>query len=74
LTWGWNAKTIPRPRIEIKSIRIYTIPKSSFFGGCTPFFKIVNDSYALDSRKLFKSKFYKNQAYIEWTDIKDAIV
>jgi len=76
---GWTANTIPVVTVAIKKIKIHTIPKFSYLGGCSPYFLIENvkekeEPSLYDSRKQFPIKSYKNEAYIEFTGIKDVIV
>ena len=76
---GITANTIPEVTVAIKKIKIYTIPKFSYMGGCSPFFLIENvketeEAYTYDSRKKFPVKSYKNEAYIEYTGIQDVVV
>lgn len=35
LNWGWTGRTIPEVVVLITKIKIYTIPKVGFFGGCS---------------------------------------
>jgi len=76
---GWTANTIPEVTVAIKKIKVYTIPKFNYTGGCSPFFLIENvkekeEAFTYDSRKKFQIKSYKNEAYIEYTGIQDVIV
>lgn len=76
---GWNKDTIPKVTVEIKKIKLYTIPKFGYGGGCSPFFGIENvkeneEPFLWDSKKQFSIKSYKSEAYIEYSGIQDAVV
>lgn len=76
---GWTANTIPVVTVAIKKIKIHTIPKFNYLGGCSPYLLIENvkekeEPSLYDSRKQFPVKSYKNEAYIEFTGIKGVVV
>lgn len=61
---------IPVPRISIHKVRLYSIPKFSMLGGCTPFFRASSNQIEYLSKKKFPLKFYKNEPVIDFSDIK----
>lgn len=76
---NWSVSNLPAPEVELKKIRLTTIPNFNIFGGCgkiivflfshfvkEPWFIITNNDFLYSSKHGFKPKSYKSEAFIEF--------